>query len=398
MKEETLIRKSGLPIFKVGKRFVLQKTFKGVGQKQVPLGADARNAITSGHRFMRTAETDSFEKARAELRGEKVLKKGDDPTIDQIESLYFDFCNQSAKPPRPNTIKHNIARLKCIMNRAGVTTIGKIDKNTLFKNWFKGETPTPTEQRTFASAVKAAQSIFKRSALSYYASRNVILHNPFEGLELIAPKISQFVPPPTEVLQTILDTVENELKPHDAMIVLLGFCGLRRAEVEAIVPGNFSKQADKVLLSIEETGPFQPKAGQSGFVPITLEMYERLLKLRGASDSTFFVPGKSQKQGSGRLWERIKVVNKWLQEKGLKKKPLHSCRKITGSIVAKNQGILEAAKVLRNTPQVCMVNYLGVASVETVDVHGSLKPKDLFQEMADKLGLTVDQLMMKLSA
>ena len=398
MKEETLIRKSGLPIFKVGSRYILQKTFKGVGQKQVPLGKDARNAITSGHRFMRTAETDSFEKAKAELRGEKVLKKGDDPTVDQIESLYRDFCNQSSKPPRANTIKHNISRLKCLMNRAGVKTIGRIDKTTLFKNWFKEETPTPTEQRTFASAVKAAQSIFKSSALTYYSSRNITLHNPFHGIELIAPKVSQFVPPPAKVLETILETVEEELKPHDAMIVLLGFCGLRRAEIEAIVQSNFSKQTENVLLNIEETGSFQPKAGQSGFVPITLEMYERLLRLRGTSDSTFFVPGKSQKQGTGRLWERIKVVNKWLQGKGLKNKPLHSCRKITGSIVAKNQGILEAAKVLRNTPQVCMVNYLGVASVKTVDVQGSMKPKDLFQEMAENLGITVDLLKQKLCA
>ncbi len=181
------------------------------------------------------------------------------------------------------------------------------------------------------------------------------------------------------------------------MIVLLAFCGLRRTEIEAIIPGNFSKQDGKVLLSIEETGLFQPKAGQSGFVPITVEMYERLLKLRGTSDSSFFVPGESQKQGKDRLSERFKVVNKWLQEKGLKDKPLHTCRKITGSTVAKDHGILQAAKVLRNAPQVCMVNYLGVASVETVDVRGSLKPKDLYPEMAEALGITVDQLNYKLS-
>jgi integrase len=398
MKDETLIRKSGLPIFKVGRRYILQKTFKGVGQKQVPLGNNARDAITTGQRFMRTAETDSFDKARAELRGEKVLKKGDDPTITQIEALYLDFCNQSSKPPRPITIKHNIARLKCIMNRSGVKTIGRIDKHTLFKGWIKGDTATPTEQRTFASAVKAAQSIFKKSALTYYASRNVNLLNPFEGMELVAPKVSQFIPPPAEVLETILGSVENELKPHDAMIVLLAFCGLRRSEIEAIVPSNFSKQSDNVLLTIEETGSFQPKAGQSGFVPITLDIYQRLLKLRGDDASPFFVPGKSKKIGKGRLWERIREVNKWLQDKGLKNKPLHSCRKITGSIVAKNQGILEAAKVLRNTPQVCMVNYLGVASVETVDIQGSMKPKDLFDQMAEKLGMTVEDLKMKLSA
>jgi hypothetical protein len=70
---------------------------------------------------------------------------------------------------------------------------------SIFKNWFKGDAPTPTEKRTFASAVKVAQSIFKRSALSYYASRNVILQNPFECMELVAPKISPFVPHPPKL-------------------------------------------------------------------------------------------------------------------------------------------------------------------------------------------------------
>jgi integrase len=391
-------QKNGITLMKRGGRYILQKSFSGVGQKQIRLGTKEKNAFTKAARFLLTAETDGYQKAVDELAGKKILKKGDDPTIEQIESLYIDFCNQSAKPPRSNTIKHNVARLKCIMNRAGVKTVGKIDKNTLFKDWFEGDTATPSEKRTFASAIKAAQSIFKKSALDYYASRNVNLYNPFEGIELIAPKVSQFVPPPNEVLETIYGSVENELKPHDAMIVLLAFCGLRRSEIEAIVPSNFSKQADNVLLSIEETGSFQPKAGQSGFVPISLEMYERLLRLRGDSKSPFFVPGKSEKQGSGRLWERIRIVNKWLQGKGLKNKPLHTCRKITGSIVAKSQGILEAAKVLRNTPQVCMVNYLGVASVKTVDVEGSLKPKDIFQEMAEKLGITEEELRKKLVA
>ena len=95
--------------------------------------------------------------------------------------------------------------------------------------------------------------------------------------------------------------------------------------------------------------------------------------------------------------------------KTLKNKPLHSCRKITGSIVAKQQGILEAAKILRNTPQVAMTNYLGVTSVATVDVKGSVvakeppaapaptDPNQLLELVAKMFGLTVDQLKAKLA-
>ena len=192
--ETTKIQKNGITLMKRGGRYILQKSFAGVGQKQIRLGTKDRDAFTKATRFLLTAETDGYGKAMEELAGKKILKKGDDPTIEQIESLYADFCNQSGKPPRSITIKHNVARLKCIMTRAGVKTIGKIGKNTLFKDWFNGKIATPAEKRTFASAIKAAQSIFKKSALAYYASRNVNLYNPFEGIELIAPKVSQFIP------------------------------------------------------------------------------------------------------------------------------------------------------------------------------------------------------------
>ena len=376
--------------------FYLRRYFEGK-QREIALGSDKKTATSRANRFIATASTSGFDTAMAELRGKPYIKAGANPTIEEMEILYREFCNQSAKPPRPETIKHNLARLKCIMTRAGVKRIGQIDKRNLFKDWYKGEIATPAEKRTFASAIKDAQSIFKKTALAYYSTKGIPLSNPFQGIELVAPKVSQFVPPPNEVLENILNTVETELKPHDAMIVLLAFCGLRRAEIEASMPTNFSKQADNVLLRIEETGKFQPKAHQDGFVPIMLETYEKLLRLRGDSDSPFFVPGRSKKDGKGRLWERIKVVNEWLKGKGLKTKPLHSCRKITGSIVAKSQGIMEAAKVLRNTPQVCIVNYLGVAEVSTVDVQGSLKPKDPLEETAKLFGLTVEQLRKKLS-
>ena len=396
-------KKSSLPIIQRGNRFLLQKTLDGK-QRQIPLGTDSKIATSKCLRFLATVESDGYQKALEELTGKKVIKAGCDPTHEEIETLYREFCNQSANPPRPETIKHNLARLDCLMKRAGANTIGQFDKTTLFQKWFKGETATPSGKRTFASAIRDAGAVFKASALDYYAGKRIKLENPFKGLELAAPVVSQFTPPPAEVIQTIFETMEKELPPHEAMIVHLAFCGLRRSEIEAIVPANFSKQADKVILSIEETGDFQPKAGKSGFVPITLETYQTLLRLRGNSDSPFFVPGASKKVGKGRLWEAVKRVNDFLKKKGLKNKPLHSCRKITGSIVAKQQGILEAAKVLRNTPQEAMTNYLGVATVATVDVQGSLAPKaptdpnELLELVAKMFGLTVDQLKAKLTA
>jgi len=372
MNSET-IKKDGITLQKRGDRYILQKSFKGVGQKQVAVGKVKKDAFTKAARFLLTAENEGFDKALQELRGKQILRKGEDPTFKQMETLYRDFCANSAKPPRPQTIQLNLDRLSLIMRRAGVTTIGKINKHSIRASWFNGADPTPSQSRTFASAIRAAKSIFKKSALAFYKDHNIDLINPFEGLELVAPKVAQFTPPDLSVVKNIMESAEQELKPNDAMIVLLAFCGLRRSEIEAITPSNFSKQDDKVILNIQETPNFQPKSGQSGFVPIASSTYDKLLKLRGNDSSPFFVPGKSQKKGTSRLWGRVFVVNKWLKSKGLVDKPLHTCRKITGSIIARDHGILEAAKVLRNTPQVCMINYLGVTTVHTVDIENSLK-------------------------
>jgi integrase len=285
------------------------------------------------------------------------------------------------------------------MKRVGVSTVGRISQETLFnKEWYKGVTPTPVEKRTFTSAVRAARSIFKKSARRFYESNGLSIQDPFEGMELAAPKISQFIPPSAGVIQNILDTVEDELQPHYAMIVLLAFCGLRRSEIEAIVPANFSQQSDRVILSIEETGEFQPKAGQSGHVPITSDMYQRLIRLRGNVDCEFFVPSASKKKGKGRLWDRVKVVNDWLMKKGLKNKPLHSCRKIVGSIVAQKDGIPAAASILRNTQAVCMENYAGSMSSSCVDVFKFVNSNDPFQALANELGMTVEEVKRKLTA
>ena len=393
------VTKNGITLMKRDGRFILQKSFSGVGQKQIRLGTKEKEAFAKASKFHLTSENNGYEKALAELRGEKILKRGDDPSLDQIEKLYRSFCIQSAKSPQPITITHNIARLKCLMTRSGVTTVGRIDQRTLFNSkWYSGETPTPIEKRTFASAVKAARSIFKKSALRFYELQGLTIQDPFQGVELAAPKVSQFIPPSAEVILNIINTVENELNPHDAMIVLLAFCGLRRSEIEAIIPSNFSKQPDRVILTIEETGEFQPKAGQTGNVPITHDMFDRLILLRGKSNSHFFVPSESVKKGKGRLWERVRVVNRWLQQKGIKNKPLHSCRKIVGSIIAIKDGIPAAASILRNTQQVCMVHYAGAMTDSCVDVFGYLRPKDPLQELADKLGMTVEELEKRIFA
>lgn len=397
-------KKTGaIPIIERNGRFILQKTFGEVGQKQVSLGKDSKIATSAAIRFIATAEKNGFHAATEELKGKQIIRAGANPTFLEMESLYRDFCAQSAKPPRPQTIRMNLGRLKFIMKKAGVERIGKIDRNKLAALWFGESTPTPRDKRTFASAISAASGVFKLSALDYYKSRKIPVQNPFKGLEIVKPKVGQYVPMSQALRESIWNDCQTELAPNEALIVLLALgVGLRRAEIEAAIPSWFSEQSDKVLVHVKEEDHFQPKAGEDGIVPIPIALYQTLLRLRGNSDSFYFVPTSSEFKGGVRIRPQTQRVNAWLQKKGLKKShPIHSLRKECGSLVAKQQGILEASKILRNTPQVCAVHYAGIAETTVVNMEDSFAvaapPVPPAQALADEMGITLEELLAKLA-
>jgi integrase len=412
--------KSDLPIIVRNGRHILQKTFKGVGQKQVALGTNSKVAKSRAIRFLATAETSGFNTALEELKGKPVIKSGTDPTFAEMSTLYYDFRQHSEKSIADATFDLNLKRLKLLMTRAEFKTIRSIDKNLLAKRWFTAIgaveeefrdgkktvkiKATPTQRRTFASAISAASGVFKKTALAYYRSRNIPLENPFEGMELVHSKVAQYVPMPQATRKSIWEDCCTELAPNDAMVVLMALgIGMRRSEICAAIPEWFSLQDDKVMVHIKEEDHFQPKNGESGVVPVALDLYEALLKLRGDSDSQFFVPSTTDNEAANRLNKRYDVIIAWLRQKGLRgKKPIHNLRKELGSIVAKHQGILEASKILRNTLQVCAIHYAGIAELNTVDMGGTfIKPKpkdpgDTFAEFAASQGLSAEELRARL--
>ncbi len=388
--------KTSLPIKqkKDGGNFYLRKSFESK-QREICLGtANKKDATTRAIRFIATAQTNDYETAVLELTGETVLKAGANPTFDEMAALYRDFCKQSAKSPRETTISHNLARLKCLMKRSGAMTIGKIDKTQLARCWFKTESPTAREKRTFASAISAASGVFQKHAILYYASRKIPLSNPFENLQVVKPKVTAYHPISDDLRQAIFNDCQTELAPENALIVLMALgIGMRRSEIEAATPSWFSNQGDKVMVSIREQGEFQPKAGEGGMVPIPLNLYKTLLKLRGDSSSLHFVSSDSEKTGAGRIWERVRTVNQWLKNKGVNdQKPLHALRKECGSQIAKKYGILEASKILRNTVQVCSIHYIGIAETHVVDIGGQTETRDPVQDAALHLGITAEEL------
>lgn len=390
-----------LPVIQRGKRFILQKTFEGK-QRQVSLGTNKRTAESRAIRFIATAEKSGFDTAKEELGGKRVIKAGCNPTFEEFEILYREFCRQSAKAPRIRTINKNLQRLKFIMSKMGVSTIANIDKSKLYKKWFDGNSsPSHQQKRTFASAVSCASGCFKNSAIAYYSSRGIPIQNPFKGMEISKPKVKQYVPMPEELRNRIWNDCQTELLPSETMVVLMALgIGMRISEINASIPEWFSKQSENVTVHIREEPFFSPKAGEDGVVPISLELYSLLLKFRDDSDSKWFVPNRDDEYHEGRLRKRFETVNRWLHSKGFtKRNPLHSLRKECGSIVAKKHGILEASKVLRNTVQVCAIHYAGIAELNTVNIAGTFvkEKNDLISQLAENLGTTPEEIRSRLN-
>lgn len=374
--------------------FYLRKYFDGI-QREISLGTDKEKAGIAASQFIVTASKTDYETALAELRGVPVRTDGE-TTFDDMESNYRKYCAEARKAPRPQTIKHNLARLKLVMTRCEFETIQEMERQSreIASKWFDGKQPSETQERTFTSLIGAAASVFKADALKFYASKGKEITNPFSGVELVRPEVTKYVQIPAALREAIYNDCQTELAPHDAMIVLLALgAGLRRSEIEAALPAWFSKQSDHVVITIKESGYFKPKAGKSGTVEILPSLYDTLLKLRGETDSKWFVPSASEKETTGRIWERVKAVNHWLQKKGMTDtKPLHALRKEFGSIVAKTQGVEAAAEALRNTLPVAIAHYVGKAGVKPVDIAGSFKPDDPLEAAAKQLGVTVEQL------
>ena len=358
-----MIKRKDTLLIEKNNAFYLRRTFDGK-QREISFGKTLSIAKQREKRFLGTAESSGYEAAMHELRGKPFLRAGINPTLDQMSLLYKDYCQQAEKAPRLNTISHNLSRLACIMNRGDFKTVNHIEKCQLRKKWFGDKIPNDSENRTYTSAVKAAASIFKASALAYYETRKIPLKNPFGGIQLHSPRVIQYVPISSELRQKIWTECETELAPQDAMIVLMALgIGMRRSEIEAALPSWFSVQDESVIVHIRKEEHFTPKNGENGSVPITKCLYETLVRLRGKSNCQFFVPTKeSKKTSTGRIWERVSVVNQWLKKKGLyDRKPLHALRKECGSLVAKSQGILEASKILINTIAVASVLYAGIS-------------------------------------
>lgn len=389
---------SFMKIFKRGKTWAFRKTHEG---KQIWVSLRTTNkqdAETKKGTFLNTMKNSGWDAAIAELKGKRVLKKGESPTIDDMERLYREFMSQSVNPVSESTIHHNIGCLRRLMNLCKAPDVGNFDASKL--KWTAANTSNQSAQ------IRAAQSIFKKSALIYWAKQGITLKNPFAMIERRNIKKGGYIPVGQDCRERIW-TDSKDLPARQRMVVILALgAGLRRGEIQAARVSWLIKEKTQTVLTVKAETGFKPKSGIHRSIQIPLELATELEDLRKScvldAADPFLVPNGATKTGKVRHGCLFKALLPWLAERGLKEvKGIHGMRREAGSVVATAHGMLQAQKFLGHASIVTTESYYaGLTKSETIDMAGLIfgSTIDPFEAVAKELGITVDMLKAMKSA
>jgi integrase len=197
-----------------------------------------------------------------------------------------------------------------------------------------------------ASHVRNARALFSEDLLAELRkSLTLPAELPFEGVS-VASTTRRFesTVDPRALYATAIDGLDPDTR---AAFLLLLVGGLRRGEADLLPWSSVNLTAGTVR--VETTKWFTPKSRESTrTVPLPPDVLKFLTTLRAAAPDAEFVlkgtpprpPGRSY-QYRAEAWEHLTV---WLRTQGVRTlTPLHSLRKMSGSLIYATAGI-EAAR------------------------------------------------------
>lgn len=351
-----------------GKTFYVQTTNPQTGkQAETSLKTSSKKiAETRKNRFLTTlAETGSWDAAKEELLGKRIVKAGESPNVEQMKKLYTDFANQSAKNIRPVTITTNFNALRRLMARCNAKTVAEINPDVLVL--------TGPEGKKAVREIKQCKGVFKPAALKYYATKGVKVWNPFKELELPADEPKPYTPLPEATRQAIWNDC-RELPADQAITILIGMgTGLRKNEIDKARLSWLTDMGEHYLLTVQEEDDFEPKAKQSHrSIPVAKSLIDEVLKLRDKMNPSTVDPYILAGGGRGdtRKDKTFRKVNAWLKEKGVKAQmPLHSMRKEFASNVMQAHGGEVAYKLTGHSDMTLFMKvYGGLVKPPTIDM------------------------------
>jgi integrase len=366
-------------------------------QREFPMGDDKKLAKSKAARFKLTCEDSGVEAAIEELNGGKPLKKGDSPTVDQLEKLYREFQKVTSKPIRESTVYCNVMALRRIFKAVNATNLNQVNPSNLRKIML-GESPEDRKVRSFAATIMHAKSIFKPACLRFYETEGVKLKNIFEAVELNAPQIKPYTPLNKKVINGALENLNTLPACEQIIFLLCYYYGLRRIEAEHCRMDWFSDNGKKVYITIESNEHFRTKTNEARVLPVARDIYERIVKLRNTlNPKDNFTAYVDSKTPTARLDRRFKNLNAYLKKHGFtQKRAVQQLRKECGSrTVSETKSIFEAQRVLgHSSPTVTAKHYANLLNISTVGE--TVIENSIQQKMADFMGITVEELKTRL--
>lgn len=213
-------------------------------------------------------------------------------------------------------------------------------------------------ENSASSLLRNARSLFSDDALKF-ARANLSLPEPlpFAGIKLQKPS-SRYV---SRIdARSLIAAAQETLAADPAtseqfkLFALAMLCGLRKAEADTLTWAQVD--FTKGQIHIEPTEYFTPKSEEStGDIDLDPEMLALLRGWKARGKGVFVVasPVEPRYHEMKRRWYRcekdFRALYDWLKAQGVNaRKPLHELRKEVGAILASEQGIFAAQRVLRH--------------------------------------------------
>lgn len=217
-------------------------------------------------------------------------------------------------------------------------------------------------RRTVNSYIRCARSLFTPAVVREIKRLQLPCPLPFHGVELEESGSQKYV---SKIdARALIAAAKNDLRsadPEAYKAFLLGlFAGMRKAEIDSSEWNMLDFDAN--VLRLQETEHLHLKTRDSAAdISIDPEVMTELRALMPAPTSAplpwsqFILQSPNAPQSDSlrpyyRAEKTFDRLNTWLRKKGIKaNKPLHELRKELGAIVATEQGIYAASRVLRHS-------------------------------------------------
>jgi integrase len=208
-------------------------------------------------------------------------------------------------------------------------------------------------ENSAVSLMRSARALFSAKALAY-ASRTITLPDPlpFAGVKLEKRGSTRYVSKIDAA--TLIAAARAELTGEPFKLFCLGLlCGLRKKEMDALLWSQVDFQSGQIR--IEATEHFQPKSEDSiGAVDLDAELLALLRGWKAKATGPFVIestraPRYDHSRANYRAARHFETLYTWLRSKGITaRKPLHELRKELGALLASQDGIFAAQRVLRH--------------------------------------------------